>query len=161
MALKELLEKISTPGDVAASAIGYALGFAADVFLFPGGVTSGTVAAVSAVGALGIKKAIDARISRELVGGKDETVKVELEKKAKSLVNFLERAIEQPNLENHKRDLFKELRRRLRQQMDLWESGVLENDEFKDQLSEFRLTCIEQIGLLQDLTGVGSLVRRS
>ncbi len=150
MAIKEFFEKVSTSGDVAATAVGYAVGFAVDVFLFPGGVPPGTVAGVSAVGALGLKKAADAVFSRTENDKAQGTRPPDLERKANALLEFLGRMADQPNIENPQRELFKNLRRSLKQQIELWQGGILEEDEFKEQLSEIRLSCIENTSTLKD-----------
>lgn len=52
-----------TKSDIAAGAIGYATGFGVDVFFFPLGIPPGTTAGVFAVGAVGLKNAIQAALS--------------------------------------------------------------------------------------------------
>ena len=47
---KEWFPKWATRSDLAAAAVGYATGFAVDVFYFPDGVPPGTTAGVFAVG---------------------------------------------------------------------------------------------------------------
>lgn len=54
---KEWIPKWATRGDLAAAAVGYAVGFAVDVFYYPDGVSPGTTAGVFAVGAVGLKNA--------------------------------------------------------------------------------------------------------
>lgn len=51
----DLLKHLSSPADIGIAGVGYATGFAIDVFLFPGGVPPGTTAAVYAIGAVGVK----------------------------------------------------------------------------------------------------------
>ncbi len=60
MEIKELVEKLSTAGDVAATALGYVAGIAADTYFFAGGLEGSVVAAVTAVGFAGAKKLVDA-----------------------------------------------------------------------------------------------------
>jgi hypothetical protein len=50
--------KLSTGGDIAAAGIGAAIGGLVDAFLFPGNVQTSTVAALTAAGAVGIKRAL-------------------------------------------------------------------------------------------------------
>jgi hypothetical protein len=61
--LDNLRPKISTRGDVAAASLGFAIGFAVDVFLFPLGVPPGTTAGACATGALGLKNAAQAAMT--------------------------------------------------------------------------------------------------
>jgi hypothetical protein len=63
MQLEDLLKTFSSPGDAGMAALGFAAGFAADAFWFPGGVPSGTVAGVAAVAAFGAKKSIEALVN--------------------------------------------------------------------------------------------------
>ena len=58
------LPQPSAPGDVAAAALGYAVGFGVDVLLFPLGIPPGVTAGVWATGAVGLKKSIDAILHR-------------------------------------------------------------------------------------------------
>src|SRR5687767_14495729 len=56
---KQIWNQVTNPGDSAAALIGYAVGFAVDLFFFPGGESAGITAAVWSVGALGLKKGAD------------------------------------------------------------------------------------------------------
>lgn len=60
MELEQLLRAFSSAGDAGAAGLGYAVGFVVDALWFPGGVSSGTAAAVGAVAALGAKKSVEA-----------------------------------------------------------------------------------------------------
>lgn len=58
MSLKDLGIPLSSKGDLAAAGLGYAAGFAIDVFLFSGGVAPASTAAVFAVGAVAMKNGV-------------------------------------------------------------------------------------------------------
>ncbi len=60
MDIKELLNKIATPGDVAAAGIGFVLGLPVDFFLFHMAVPPGIVSGYTAVGVFSLKKGADA-----------------------------------------------------------------------------------------------------
>ena len=60
MDIKDLLNKIATPGDAAAAGIGFVVGLPVDFFLFHMAVPPGVVSAYTAVGAFSLKKGADA-----------------------------------------------------------------------------------------------------
>jgi hypothetical protein len=62
MFFEEILKKISEPADVSVFLLSFSIGFIFDAIYFNGGVPSGTVAGVLAIGCLGIKKGIDASL---------------------------------------------------------------------------------------------------
>lgn len=64
MDINELLNKIATPGDVAAAGIGFVLGLPLDYFLFHMAVSPGIVSGYTAVATFSLKKVADAYIER-------------------------------------------------------------------------------------------------
>lgn len=89
MEIRELLEKLSSARDVAAAALGYAAGYVADTYFFPGGLDGSVVAGVTAVGFTGVKKLIDVwrntRRSRDEFTGNAE----ELRDRAEAMDRYL------------------------------------------------------------------------
>jgi hypothetical protein len=59
MDLNDFVSQLSSSADWGVIALGYAGGFAADVFYFPGGLPPGSVAGVSSIATFGLKKTID------------------------------------------------------------------------------------------------------
>jgi hypothetical protein len=117
-------------GDIAAGAIGYATGFAVDVFLFPLGVPPGTTASIFAVGAIGLKNAFQvARSSR-----RPKVDPQELEKRAINFVEFVERA--------HKGSsgaasvALADLLRSIQADFDLWKGNFIDAEKFASNLDE-------------------------
>ncbi len=85
---KDILDVFSaSPGDTAAGLVGYAAGFAADVFFFAGGVEPGTTAGVSAAAAIGAKRSVESllgiRSSKRQIDKKARVVLKHLGKKAR------------------------------------------------------------------------------
>jgi hypothetical protein len=64
MDLNQLLNKIATPGDVAAAGIGFVLGLPLDYFLLHMAVPPGVVSGYSALGVFSLKKAVEAFLER-------------------------------------------------------------------------------------------------
>ncbi len=62
--INQLLNKIATPGDVAAAGIGFVLGLPLDYFLLHLAVPPGVVSGYSALGLFSLKKAADAFFER-------------------------------------------------------------------------------------------------
>jgi hypothetical protein len=139
--LKDLKDKVATPGDAAAAGLGYALGYAADVFLFPLGVPPGTVAAVSSVGTWGVKKAVDAFRAwrkRKKDDRDSETDDKNLKRKIGELQDVLKRRLNRTNIKKEESDFLKDLRTTLQQRVELWEDKLMEDDELEETISEIK-----------------------
>lgn len=140
MEVKELLDKISTAGDVAAAALGYAAGFVADTYYFPGGLPPGTVAAVTAVGVVGIKKACDALINIRRSRGRYEGDADSLRQRAKALHDYMIRRI-------NNTDGMKENRRLegilpvFEEALEAWNDGIIDDSEFNKYLLSAAKEC--------------------
>jgi len=122
-------QKISTRGDVAAFGIGYAVGYVIDNYFFPGGLSGGVVAAVSATGSVGVKNFLHV-----LWGGRGEKEDdfrgdpLELEQQAEKLLRYIEKIVDRsqnpkehplrPALENYERMFI------------FWRNGLIDVDEF-------------------------------
>jgi hypothetical protein len=104
---------ISTRGDIASAAIGYALGYAIDNYFFPGGLSGGVVAAVTATGSVGIKNFLDSIWSRGRKSNRFQGEPIELEQQAVKLLRYIEKIVDRsdnpkdhnlrPTLENYER----------------------------------------------------------
>lgn len=94
MEVKDILSKISSAADVAVALLGYAAGFVADTYIFPGGHPPGTVAAVTAIGATGAKNAVVALIEALKKGRKFEGDPAELDRRANDLMIYMEQLIQ-------------------------------------------------------------------
>lgn len=119
-------------GDIAAGAIGYATGFAVDVFLFPLGVPPGTTAGVFAVGAVGLKNAVQAWRSSRLptVKRTPET----LEEAANTFINFIEQ--EHKKSSGAKSNALADLLQSFQKDVGLWRVRIRNDEEFALALDE-------------------------
>lgn len=127
-----LIKEITSPGDVAAAALGYAAGFAADIFLFPGGVTAGVTAGVWAVGAIGIKKFVESALGLRKSGTRS------LKDTARALDTFIKNRLNHQGLEKENEEEFLALRKVVKERTELWEAGLLDDEEFEYDLSRWR-----------------------
>lgn len=81
MYIEELLNKVTEPADLAIFLLGFSVGFIIDGVYFSGGVPSGTIAGIIAIGLLGLKKGVDAyflashRIAKKLRKKKLQTLR--------------------------------------------------------------------------------------
>jgi hypothetical protein len=121
--------KPSTRGDIAAAGIGYALGFFVDNFYFPGGLTGGVVAAVSATGAVGLKNLFHAFWANRKMPAIDYSddpnqIKEQAEKLLLYITTIVDRSENpkehplRPGLEQYERMLL------------YWRNGVIGDQEF-------------------------------
>jgi hypothetical protein len=112
----------TTRGDVGAAGLGYAIGFAVDVFLFPLGVPPGTTAGVFAVGAVGLKNAVQAGLEQRSSAKRDTPEA--LAERHEALLTLLQEAGEE--------NLIGELERANR----LWKKGIDSDDEFRRSMAD-------------------------
>lgn len=147
MEVKDLWGKLSTAGDVAVAAIGYAAGFTIDNYYFGGGLPPGTVAAVASVGAVGVKKAFDAII--ETFQGRDryKGEPAELERRAETLLRYMERVMDK-SADRTSHPLYS-AHAKLGEELFVWRSGIIDDSEFYACLSFSTITCREQLKLDQ------------
>lgn len=119
--------KSGTKGDIAASGLGYAAGFAVDVFLFPLGVPPGTTAAVFAVGAVGAKNAVQAWKARSQSSDR------KLAKRTGEFLHLIEAERKASDTDTSRIDpIFDSVKRDL----ELWKRGILSNDQFEAALDD-------------------------
>jgi hypothetical protein len=85
MDIKDLLNKIATPGDAAAAGIGFVLGLPVDFFLLHMAVPPGVVSAYTAIGAFSLKKGADAYIASLRQSRAAWRERLEREREAKEL----------------------------------------------------------------------------
>ena len=134
MEWKDLKDKISTPGDVAAALISGTAGFAVDVFLFPAGVPPGTTALVFAGGGLGLKKGFEAWRNERKASLEAKQKQKAAEDNRKNLPHRLEKqadALGKVLAGGNTPSLAEQLQRsRL-----LWESQIQSDDEFASTLA--------------------------
>lgn len=140
MEVKELLDKISTAGDVAAAAIGYAAGFVADTYYFPGGLPPGTVAAVTAVGVVGIKKAFDAFINIRRNKGRYEGDRDSLRQRAEALHEYMLRR-KDATKNNDEYDFLLEVSPIFPEAIEAWNDGIIDDTEFNEYLVHIAKGC--------------------
>jgi hypothetical protein len=123
---KDILPKLSSRGDVGAAALGFATGFAVDVFLFPGGVPPGTTASVFAVGAAGLKNSVQAFIQTRKSRKSSEARKEHLRAAAEALERFVtEQSYPEWVIE-------------IKSSRALWDKEVLEDSDFEDILETIK-----------------------
>ena len=147
MEVKDLWGKLSTAGDVAVAAIGYAAGFTIDNYYFAGGLPPGTVAAVAAVGAVGIKKGFDAVIETIQGRGKYRGDPAELERRAETLLRYIERVMDRsPDRASH--PLYS-VHAKLGEELFVWRLGIINDSEFYESLNLSTTICREQLKLEQ------------
>jgi len=128
--VKDLFERISTRGDIAAAALGYVMGYLGGTYRSLFGLPPGTVALLCAIGLIGVKNLIHslypARNQVELVDP------VLLEARANSLGRYINQIVDRsatPNL-HPLTPIVKEFD----QQVEAWRSGVIRDDEFANYL---------------------------
>lgn len=121
---------ISTRGDIAAAGVGYAVGYAIDTYFFPGGLTGGIVAAVSATGSVGVKNFFHALWTRRRT--KKAQVfygdPVELEQQAEKLLRYVEKIVDRS--ENPKEHPLRSALEEYERQLIFWRNGLVDVDEF-------------------------------
>lgn len=129
--------KLTTKGDIAAAGLGFALGFAVDIFLFPAGVPPGTTASVFMAGAVGLKNSAQAALESRSTKKAEQNKRGELRQKAEALLRALQRA-----------HLTQE-RELLEQDMEFWEQEIYGDDDLKNRLPAY----IERIRTSKLLVG--------
>ena len=130
---KEFFKNLSTAGDIAAAAIGYAVGFAVDAHFFPGGISPGVAAGVSSVGALGLKKFADV-----LISARRQRKNNSLDTRALQIEIYLKKALDRSSLPNDEEQLLVAILREVRRRRDLWAAGLLDDEQFEYDLGRFR-----------------------
>ena len=124
MGPQEWLPEWTTRGDLAAAAVGYAVGFAVDVFLFPTGVPPGTTAGVFAVGSVGLKNSAQGAVERFKQKKQAQLARLDLEERAE----IFHQVLAQQELGTAAEKLARDL--------DLWRRGVLGDDDLQKILSK-------------------------
>lgn len=122
MESKDLLSKLSSRGDVGAAALGFAVGFAIDVFRFPSGIPSATTASVFAVGSVGFKNSIQAFLEERRPGREKKRRKERLRRIADSLRVFAQEGG------------YSEWDTEIALSRDLWDKDVLGDSDFNEVL---------------------------
>lgn len=119
---KDLLSKLSSRGDIGAAALGFALGFAVDVFWFPEGMPSATAASVFAVGAVGVKNSMQAFLEAQKPAREKKQRSEKLKRIAESLRDFAREG-------GHS-----ELDSEISVSRELWDKGILDDSDFSEAL---------------------------
>ena len=113
---KEWLPKWTTRSDLAAAAVGYATGFAVDIFYFPAGVF--------AIGTVGLKNSVQTAIEAYREKRREQQNHRALEERATVLYQTLtEEELEEPA-------------GKLARDLHLWRKGILEDDDLQTILDE-------------------------
>lgn len=128
-----------TRSDAAAAAVGYAIGFAIDIFLFPAGVPPGTTAGVFAVAAVGAKNTAESIISsnKQRAQAQEELAQKESQAKRNALLEWdrlskkYEAMVKYFDLK-HAQDFVK----RIELEHEIWGAGILLNEEFEKSIDE-------------------------
>lgn len=121
---QEWLTKSATRSDLAAAAVGYAVGFSVDVFFFPMGVPPGTTAGVFAVGMVGLKNSVQTTL--EGFNGKKRV------HRDRSILDERAAILHQTLSDEKLGTLAGKLARDIR----LWRKGVLKDDDFQQIVEE-------------------------
>jgi hypothetical protein len=121
--IKELLEKIATPGDAAALALGFVLGAPVDYFLLHMGVPVGSVSPYTIASVFFLKKSFDIAYKNHLDRKKLKNARPALKAKGKKLLSILEQ---------EKQRYLPEFRR----QLEFWEQGVITNEDFEQIIAD-------------------------
>lgn len=130
---------LATRGDVAAAGLGFAVGFAVDVFLFPLGNPPGTVAGVSAVACVGAKNLLQGawrayRKPKEVAAKRQE-----VEQRARTFATRLKGQIERGSTTFETGlglDEMEKYNDRLRVEQDLWRDEVITTEQFEEALND-------------------------
>lgn len=93
MDINQLLNKIATPGDVAAAGIGFVLGLPIDFFLLHLAVPPGVVSGYSALGLFSLKKAADAFLERLRKSNESSKLRMVEEEETKELMEQKEKEL--------------------------------------------------------------------
>lgn len=121
--------KPSTRGDIAAAGIGYAVGFFIDNFYFPGGLTGGVVAAVSATGAVGVKNLLHALwANRRMTGIDYPDDPDQIRDQAEKLLQYITKIVDRS--ENPKEHPLKGGLEQYERMLLYWRNGVIGDREF-------------------------------
>lgn len=122
-------QNISTRGDVAAAGLGYAIGFAIDNYFFPGGLTGGIVAAITATGSVGLKNFFHA-IANSWKRRTDEFTgdPIELEQQAEKLLRYIERIVDRSD--NPREHALRPDLEKYEKMLIFWKNGLIDVDEF-------------------------------
>jgi hypothetical protein len=129
MNFSELLPQLTSRGDIGTALVGYAVGFAVDVFGFTGGLDPGTTAGVFAAGAVGAKNGLHAAIDhvRAVYTSRGPTSRG-LGVKVENLASLLQE--EADNEENPATDrrIYRSQLASLSKQRELWTKGLLDDE---------------------------------
>src|ERR1044072_525715 len=125
--------KLATRGDVAAFGLGYAAGFAIDNYFFPGGLTSGVVAAVSATGAVGFKNFVHAIWNSIRAGARDEWTgdADALKIRAESVMRYIQKIVDRS--ENPKEHALRKPLEEYERIFTYWTNGLITDQEFYEK----------------------------
>jgi len=140
--LKELFEKITSPGDIAASALGSAVGYGVGLFLLFQGILPASIgpAEIAIFGFLlfwAIKRLMQLIFSRDR-----SKKKLELQTKAQTLISYVDDFIDT------KPRQLEDAYERFQSSHYLWTGGIITDDEFKDAVLSFEETCKQHAKLL-------------
>jgi hypothetical protein len=119
-----MLPKLATRGDIAAAGLGLALGYFGDLWLHPFGIQPGAASVYCAAGAVGLKNAVHSWLAARKARKEEQKARVSLKPRVQKLLDLL-------RSKNENR-----LASALESDHELWQEGILNDDQFNDILIE-------------------------
>jgi hypothetical protein len=137
----ELISKLTDRGDLGVALISYVIGYAVDFWLFPGGMSSGIVGALSAAGSVGTKNLIQALFELLRKDAQEDVNGILMAARYSRLADYIDEFLK--TVETRTDHPMRRIQRELAEREFLWRSGLMTDLEFNRYLRHVVLECRE------------------
>ncbi|HMG75375.1 MAG TPA: hypothetical protein VK582_17895 [Pyrinomonadaceae bacterium] len=135
----ELISKLTDRGDLGLALISYVIGYSADFWVFPGGMPSGVVAALSSAGAVGIKNLIQSIFVFWRSDINENLDEILIGERYSRLADYIDQFLK--TVEVEKDHPIRLIQRELAEREFLWRSGITSDTEFSRYLRRVVSIC--------------------